>query len=163
MESKLQGFNFFAFSNNSVKVIEVKETDKRCDPNISVLNVKVWKTDNYPISCGYCHSSTPTKAKFLMRSTKLSTDHYEYMVEKGFVKSSGSGISLYSNEKSWCKIFNPRVDVDQFTISKEQKKHMRRFNQIMNGEREFKIKQENVEILSEKRIIANYNFLKIYK
>jgi hypothetical protein len=54
------------------------------------------------------------------------------------------------------------VDIDQFKISKQQKKHMKRFNQMMNGTREFEIEQIELELFDDKTTLIQNIFKSKY-
>ena len=90
--------------------------------------------------CGYCkHQSVKPKTRFrnqLIITTKsIPIDIYQNLVEKGW---SRSGNRLYKKnyEKSCCKIYQPRVNVNNFKITKQQKKVMKKFRKYLTGEYE---------------------------
>ena len=90
--------------------------------------------------CGYCkHQSVKIKTRFrnqlLITTKSIPIDIYQNLVEKGW---SRCGNRLYKKnyEKSCCKIYQPRVNVNNFTITKQQKKVMKKFRKYLIGEYE---------------------------
>ena len=90
--------------------------------------------------CGYCkHQSVEVRSKFrneiVLFTKSIPVDIYQNFIEKGWSKC---GIQLYKRnyEKSCCKIYQPRVNINNFKITKEQKKVMKRFRKYLSGEYE---------------------------
>ncbi|CAI2361235.1 unnamed protein product [Moneuplotes crassus] len=126
--------------------------EPRMDPLKSVINASKIYTKADGNSCGYCGSKEDTKRKIGFKTTKLNVEHYEKLLEKGFMRHGGATVDKPLNHLSCCHVFYPRVDITEFKISKQQKKHMKRFNQYMNGEREFTIEPSNIKFRSDKQI-----------
>ena len=90
--------------------------------------------------CGYCkHQSVQIKSRLkneiMMKIKSIPLDIYQNLVEKGWSKS-GTLIYKRNYEKSCCKIYQPRVNINNFKISKEQKKVMKKFRKYLSGEYE---------------------------
>ena len=90
--------------------------------------------------CGYCkHQSVQIKSRLkneiMMKIKSIPLDIYQNLVEKGWSKS-GTLIYKRNYEKSCCKIYQPRVNINNFKISKEQKKIMKKFRKYLSGEYE---------------------------
>ena len=90
--------------------------------------------------CGYCkHQSVKLKTRFrnqlLITTKSIPIDIYQNLVEKGW---SRCGNRLYKKnyEKSCCKLYQPRVNVNNFKITKHQKKVMKKFRKYLTGEYE---------------------------
>ena len=111
--------------------------------------------------CGYCkHQSVKPKTRFrnqLIITTKsIPIDIYQNLVEKGW---SRSGNRLYKKnyEKSCCKIYQPRVNVNNFKITKQQKKVMKKFRKYLTGEYELnklsnKINNKDIEEKEKEKV-----------
>ena len=90
--------------------------------------------------CGYCkHQSVQIKSRLkneiMMKIKSIPLDIYQNLIEKGWSKS-GTLIYKRNYEKSCCKIYQPRVNINNFKISKEQKKVMKKFRKYLSGEYE---------------------------
>jgi len=118
--------------------------------NKDVLRVNILQMieDNKPTGCGYCkdritniRKQTSYKYRLILKSLPINI--YESMFKKGW---SRCGDLLYrtSYEKTCCKLYQPRVNINNFQITKEQKKVMKRFRKFLNGEYE-QNKLKNVE------------------
>ena len=90
--------------------------------------------------CGYCkHQSVQIKSRLkneiMMKIKSIPLDIYQNLIEKGWSKS-GTLIYKRNYEKSCCKIYQPRININNFKISKEQKKVMKKFRKYLSGEYE---------------------------
>jgi hypothetical protein len=121
---------------------------------MSVINITRLITKDQEGSCGYCNSDQQKRRKVGFRTTKLNVFHYDKLIEKGFMRHGGALFAKVTNEDSCCHVLNPRVDITEFKISKQQKKHMKRFNQYMNGEREFEPTKLVIPVLTDKQAMV---------
>lgn len=122
------------------------------DPSLctrSIINIRGMRTNENKSDCNYCANPDVEKNHFYMwgfTSSKMRTDDYEKLLNRGWQRS-GTWFYRPDIKKSCCPLYVPRLDVTEFKISKAQKKHMKRFNQYINGEREFKLSEaKQVEI-----------------
>ena len=103
------------------------------------INISQLKELNL-FGCGYCkHQSVQIKSRLkneiMMKIKSIPLDIYQNLIEKGWSKS-GTLIYKRNYEKSCCKIYQPRVNINNFKISKEQKKVMKKFRKYLSGEYE---------------------------
>ncbi|CAI2361126.1 unnamed protein product [Moneuplotes crassus] len=143
-------------SNIPDQEVQMEEEEEQkpilMDPYKSVIDVSNLTNKKEGISCSYCGSKDKTRFRMGFKTTKLSVYHLETLIEKGFSKRGGTTIEKGLNDKSCCHIFNPRVGITEFKISKQQKKHMKRFNQYMNGQRELKIEPVKYSLHTDKQV-----------
>ncbi|CAI2361070.1 unnamed protein product [Moneuplotes crassus] len=125
--------------------IQKEENQKliQMDPSKSVLDLSQLFDKKEGVRCGYCGSKDKTSFRV----------GFERLIEKGFIKHGSTSVEKECNEKSCCHILNSRVDITEFKISKQQKKHMKRFNQYMNGQRELKIEHDSYKLRNDKQMI----------
>ena len=106
--------------------------------------------DNRPSGCGYCkdpitniRKQTSYKYRLIVKSVPI--DIWENMVSKGWTRC---GDLLYKSSylKTCCKLYQPRVNINNFKISNEQKKIMKRFRKFLSGEYE----QNKIKVMEEK-------------
>ena len=130
----------------------------------SVVQVEKLRSPSVYMHWGYCGNKKFNgyrRRKWGFKSTMMSTDHYEYLIEKNYIRNGSSSYARAEVNDWWCRVFQPRVIVDDFKISKQQKKHMKRFNQFINGTRDFPPEPEDVRELRDKFMygLPNYNIL----
>ena len=109
--------------------------------NENKFRINITQIKEYNLfGCGYCkHQSVEVRSKFrneiVLFTKSIPVDIYQNFIEKGWSKC---GIQLYKRnyEKSCCKIYQPRVNINNFKITKEQKKVMKRFRKYLSGEYE---------------------------
>ena len=96
--------------------------------------------DFFPSGCGYCKDPITGKRhqtayKYRLNLNSIPIDIYEEMIINGW---SRCGNLLYKTiyEKTCCKLYQPRVNINNFVISNEQKKIMKRFKKFLSGEYE---------------------------
>jgi len=106
--------------------------------------------DNRPSGCGYCkdpitniRKQTSYKYRLIVKSVPI--DIWENMVSKGWTRC---GDLLYKSSylETCCKLYQPRVNINNFKISNEQKKIMKRFRKFLSGEYE----QNKIKVMEEK-------------
>ena len=118
--------------------------------NKNVLNVNLRNmiSDNIPIYCGYCRNPisnmyNKTSYKYKLKLKSIPIDIFEEMVTKGWTRC-GNEVYISSYEKTCCKLYQPRLNINNFQISNEQKKIMKRFRKYLSGQyEENKIKNKN--------------------
>ena len=118
--------------------------------NKNVLNVNLRNmiSDNIPIYCGYCRNPisnmyNKTSYKYKLKLKSIPIDIFEEMVTKGWTRC-GNEVYISSYEKTCCKLYQPRLNINNFKISNEQKKIMKRFRKYLSGQyEENKIKNKN--------------------
>ena len=118
--------------------------------NKNVLNVNLRNmiSDNIPLYCGYCRNPitnmyNKTCYKYKLKLKSIPIDIFEEMVTKGWTRC-GNEVYISSYEKTCCKLYQPRLNINNFQISNEQKKIMKRFRKYLSGQyEENKIKNKN--------------------
>lgn len=106
--------------------------------------------DNLPSGCGYCkdpitNKRKQTSYKYRVIVNSLPIDIWENMVSKGWTRC-GDLIYKSSYLKTCCKLYQPRVNINNFKLSNEQKKIMKRFRKFLSGEYE----QNKIKIMENK-------------
>ena len=127
------------------------QVDPSLDPsqagrlNRSSVQLQFCADDSRPReNCSYCRNQRQTfageehPAHYFPTSficTKLRSDDYESLLARGFTRC-GSYLYLRSIVKSCCESYNYKVDTDEFTLTKEQTKCLRRFHRyLQTGQR----------------------------
>ena len=103
---------------------------------INITNIN----DLFSIGCGYCkHQTVPIKNKFRndfkMTLNQIPIDIYQHLINKGWTRC-GNRFYKRNYEKCCCKLYQPRLNINNFKISKEQKKVMKRFKKYLQGDLE---------------------------
>ena len=115
------------------------------------INVLRFNNDDKGHRCGYCKNETGS-CSFGLTIDKYPVDIYENMMKDGW-RRCGDYVYLPNIEKSCCKLYTCRLNVEDFQINKEQKKIMRRFRNYLSGEYELnkeKLKQKEEQKNDEK-------------
>ena len=104
------------------------------------LNINTIRTDFFAGGCGYCKDKNTNLRKYTsyknyLNIKKISVNILQDMVIKGWARC-GNCIYKTNYEKTCCKLYQPRVNINNFKISKEQKKIMKRFRKYLSGEYE---------------------------
>ena len=133
------------------------------------VNIVGFNNDDKGHECGYCNNKTGS-CSFGLSINKYPVDIYENMMKDGW-RRCGDYVYLPNIEKSCCKLYTCRLNVEEFQINKEQKKIMRRFRNYLSGEYDLnkeKLKQKeeqkndakmkNIDELQEKieKILKDY-------
>ena len=115
-----------------------KKFENSLDINIISLN-----NDQEGYKCGYCNNP---KGSFSFGTSikNYPVEIYEKMMKDGW-RRCGDYVYIPNIEKSCCKLYTCRLNVEDFKINKEQKKIMKRFRKYLSGEYEL-----NKEKLKEK-------------
>ena len=136
------------------------------DNNTLKINLKYMKSDSLPGCCGYCKDPVTniyndTSYKFRIYLKNIPIDILEEMVTKGWTRC-GESIYLSIYDKTCCKLYQPRLNINNFQITKEQKKIMKRFRKYLSGEYEkndSKLKGFlEKEVNNAKKIVIEDNF-----
>ena len=106
--------------------------------NILKINLRKMIPDNFGTTCAYCKDPLSIIQKkdcykYYLYLNSIPIDIYEEMISKGWTKC-GDRIYLHSYEKSCCKLYQPRININNFQIANEQKKIMKRFRKYLAGE-----------------------------
>ena len=107
------------------------------------INVIQLYADREGHKCGYCNNPKGS-CSFGTTIDNYPVDIYEKMMKDGW-RRCGDYVYLPNLEKSCCKLYTCRLNVEDFKINKEQKKIMKRFRKYLSGEYEL-----NKEKLKEK-------------
>jgi arginyl-tRNA--protein-N-Asp/Glu arginylyltransferase len=88
-------------------------------------------------SCGYCKNRDDIKEKghtsWGLGAGKLTCHDYQVMMDRGW-RRCGEYFYKWDFETSCCQPYTIRLNVGDYTASKEQLKVMRRFNKFLQGE-----------------------------
>jgi len=134
-------------------------SNNKMDKNVLRVNLRNMKSDNIPIYCGYCKNPitnmyNKTCYKYKLKLKSIPIDVFEEMVTKGWTRC-GDEIYYTNYEKTCCKLYQPRININNFQISNEQKKIMKRFRKYLSGQyEENKIKNKiNNEVKNNKTLV----------
>ena len=108
--------------------------------NVLKVNLRNMKSDNIPLYCGYCKNPitnmyNKTSYKYKLKLKSIPIDIFEEMITKGWTRC-GNEVYITSYEKTCCKLYQPRLNINNFQISNEQKKIMKRFKKYLSGQYE---------------------------
>ena len=120
--------------------------------NMLRINICQMIEDNRPSGCGYCkdkitniRKQTSYKYRLILKS--ISVDFYEKMFKKGWTRC-GDLVYKTIYEKTCCKLYQPRININNFKLNNEQTKIMKRFRKFLSGEYEqnkLKIAEKNLK------------------
>ena len=128
--------------------------------NVLKVNLPNMKSDNIPLYCGYCKNpitnmDNKTSYKYILKLKSIPIDILEEMISKGWTRC-GNEIYISSYEKTCCKLYQPRLNINNFQISNEQKKIMKRFKKYLSGQyEENKIKNKINNEIKNNKILKN--------
>ena len=111
---------------------------------INILNL--YKDENGH-KCGYCKNPTGS-CSFGLTTEKYPVSIYDKMMRDGW-RRCGDYVYIPNLEKSCCKLYTCRLNVEDFKINKEQKKVMKRFRKYLSGEYELNKEKAKQEIEKE--------------
>jgi arginine-tRNA-protein transferase len=100
------------------------------------MNIFYAGINDTPQSCGYCKvdgKKNKTSYKWGFAASEMPADLYENLMFLGWRRC---GDYYYKNDlnKSCCKLYSMRLDVDRFKINKNQKKVMKNFRKYLTGQ-----------------------------
>lgn len=111
--------------------MEKLETIK--EPNI--INISYVHSDSQPSSCGYCKEDEikkKTSYKIGFSCDNIHASDYEKLMFNSFRKC-GTYYYKPNLEKSCCQLHSIRLNVDEFVISNNQRKIMRKLKRYLSG------------------------------
>ena len=138
--------------------------------NALKINICQMDPDNYLRGCGYCKDPITnirkiTSYKFKLTLKYIQIDIYEKIFIKGWTRC-GDYFYKSSYEKTCCKLYQPRININEFKISNEQKKVMKRFRKYLSGEYEenkLKNKDNTFKKKRKLKIFFKSKFLQKFK
>ena len=123
--------------------------------NMLRINLCQMIEDNRPSGCGYCKDKLTnirkqTSYKYRLILNSIPIDIYQEMFEKGWTRC-GDLLYRTTYEKTCCKLYQPRININNFKLNNEQKKIMKRFRKFLSGEYEqnklkLEEKKQNIKI-----------------
>ncbi len=135
--------------------------------NALKINICQMHSDDYLRGCGYCKDPITnirkiTSSKFGLTLEYIPIDIYEQMFFKGWTRC---GDYFYKScyEKTCCKLYQPRININEFKISNEQKKIMKRFRKYLSGEYEENKLKNKDNNYKKKEQIEDIFQIKIFK
>lgn len=127
---------------------------------ISIIDVYGSHTGN----CGYCDlektKTKKTSSSFGFSCEKYDSSLYEQMMLKGW-RRCGDYTYKFDLEKTCCKAYTCRLNIDEFKMNKKQRQVMRRFRKYLTGELEEELSNkylstEKINEVKKKEINDNY-------
>ena len=112
------------------------------------INIVGFNLDDKGHKCGYCNNPNGS-CSFGLTIQKYPAEIYEKMMKDGW-RRCGDYVYLPNLEKSCCKLYTCRLDVENFKINKNQKKIMKRFRKYLSGEYDPSKEKEKEEEKPEK-------------
>ena len=118
-------------NSEPINQINITPNIKTCKKEL-FMNVQYLYEDGIGRHCGYCNSSQGSYSLGFVSST-YPIEIYEKMMFEGW-RRCGDYTYRPNLEKSCCKSYSCRLDVDEFKIDKHQKRVMRNFRKYLIGE-----------------------------
>ena len=118
------------------------------------INVIRFSNDDKGHECGYCKKENGS-CSFGIVIDEYPVEIYEKMMKDGW-RRCGDYVYIPNLEKSCCKLYTCRLNVEDFKINKDQKRVMKRFRKYLSGEYELnkeKVKKKKKKNYNEKKII----------
>ena len=115
----------------------MKEYPKSKQNKLEMNLLRIFPDENGS-ECGYCKSKNSSYS-FGTVIDSYPVEIYEKMMLDGW-RRCGNYVYIPNQEKSCCKLYTCRLNVEEFKINKEQIKVMKRFKKYLSGEYE-----ENLE------------------
>ena len=107
----------------------------------------VGKSDTKGHECGYCKNPDGS-CSFGTSIKTYPVEIYEKMMKDGW-RRCGDYVYIPNIEKSCCKLYTCRLNVEDFKINKEQRKIMKRFRRYLSGE--YELNKEKIKEKEEKK------------
>ena len=111
------------------------------------INVITFSNDKEGHKCGYCKNEKGS-VSFGTSIKDYPAEIYEQMMKDGW-RRCGDYVYIPNIEKSCCKLYTCRLNVEDFKINKEQKKIMKRFRRYLSGE--YELNKEKIKEKEEKK------------
>ena len=108
--------------------------EKIIRPGILPINVITFNSDEKGHHCGYCDSPNGSHS-FGLVIDSYPVEIYNKMMLDGW-RRCGDYVYIPNLEKSCCKLYTHRLNIENFKINKDQKKVMKRFRKYLSGEYE---------------------------
>jgi arginine-tRNA-protein transferase len=86
----------------------------------------------YASTCGYCKSTKATFKSHGMSAHACSVEDYQHLIDRGW-RRSGNWMYQPVLDDTCCPPYTVRLDVNEFTPTKSQKKVERRFTAYLEG------------------------------
>ena len=118
--------------------MESNSNDNNLEINVITLN-----NDDQPSECGYCKNEEGSYS-FGTVINNYPVELYEKMMKDGW-RRCGNYVYLPNIEKSCCKLYTCRLNIEDFKINKEQRKIMKRFRKYLSGEYELNKEKKKEE------------------
>ena len=96
------------------------------------ININLLRSDNISRLCPYCKINQKYYSFDMTITGGISADLFRKLFEENWIKYSDS-LSKINVEKTCCKIYQSRVDINHFKIDKKQKKVMKNFKLFLKG------------------------------
>ena len=112
-------------------------------PGILPINAIGFNSDENGHHCGYCNSSNGSHS-FGTEIDSYPVEIYEKMMLDGW-RRCGDYVYIPNLDKSCCKLYTHRLNVQNFKINKDQKKVMKRFRKYLSGEYEKNLEEKKNE------------------
>ena len=109
-------------------------------PGILPINAIGFNSDENGHHCGYCNSSNGSHS-FGTGIDSYPVEIYEKMMLDGW-RRCGDYVYIPNLDKSCCKLYTHRLNVQNFKINKDQKKVMKRFRKYLSGEYEKNLEEK---------------------
>ena len=111
------------------------------------INIITLSNDKKGHECGYCKNEKGS-VSFGLSIKNYPVEIYEKMMKDGW-RRCGSYVYIPNIEKSCCKLYTCRLNVEDFKINKEQRKIMKRFRRYLSGE--YELNKEKIKEKEEKK------------
>ena len=111
------------------------------------INIITLSNDKEGHECGYCKNEKGS-VSFGLSINNYPVEIYEKMMKDGW-RRCGSYVYIPNIEKSCCKLYTCRLNVEDFKINKEQRKIMKRFRRYLSGE--YELNKEKIKEKEEKK------------
>ena len=98
------------------------------------INVARLYSEDDGRKCGYCKQPN-SSFSFGTTIDSYPVEIYERMMKDGW-RRCGDYVYIPNLEKTCCKLYTHRLNVEEFKINKDQKKVMKRFRKYLSGEYE---------------------------
>ena len=111
--------------------------------SILPVNLVKFNSDDSGHDCGYCKSKNSSYS-FGMSIESYPVEIYNKMMFDGW-RRCGNYVYIPNLDKSCCKLYTCRLNLEKFEINKEQKKVMKRFRKYLSGEYEQNLEKNKIQ------------------
>ena len=113
------------------------------------INVARLYSEDDGRKCGYCKQPN-SSFSFGTTIDSYPVEIYERMMKDGW-RRCGDYVYIPNLEKTCCKLYTHRLNVEEFKINKDQKKVMKRFRKYLSGEYEQNLEKNKDKEEKEKK------------